>query len=500
MARSYYGDKISKNIIETPEGYIVCKNVPIGRIGWMEYHGHELPTVFNEPGDKVCKVLRTPEEVFNKETMASFEGKPVTNTHPTENLTIDTVSMADKGHIQDIRRDGDFLLGDLYIKDVLLKEEVLNNIKREISCGYDCLWVPLGEGKYEQKEIVGNHVAVVQNGRAGPRVTIQDAKKVKDEVPDDIIEKIKEKTGGKKRMKMTQKMLAALGFKHFAQDADPEEIAHAMEAMQENETNKALFSKTPGSDDEPAPQGGGSEEVMSDLCDKMNQILNRIEQLESREEKQQGNDAENAFAGLEGKLKGKMANDDDEEEIPEQQAGKYEEEEEGPSSKMTRSQVKGSYDDDDDDDDGTDDDDTKDDDDDDDVMDEDVENTMGKENTKYMKSEQDKKRKAKDNEEMFKKAADNAFRKHVKDMKRAILAVEDPKLRNQLAKKFVASVQDARQIGNKKAYGDILNTVNNNKRRSAADSGVRQESMAERAQKAVNAWNKQGAEMRKGGK
>ena len=86
------------------------------------------------------------------------------------------------------------------------------NLKREVSCGYDCLWVPTAEGQYEQRSIIGNHVAVVPSGRAGARVAIQD----------------KKPEGGQKRMKMTQKMLAALGFKHYAKDAEPEEIAEAV--------------------------------------------------------------------------------------------------------------------------------------------------------------------------------------------------------------------------------------------------------------------------------
>ncbi len=509
LARSYYGDKISENIIETPEGYIICKNVPVGRIGWMEYQGHELPAIFQESGP--CKVFRSPEEVFNKKTVSSFEGKPVTNTHPHENLTIDTVSMAEKGHIQDVRRDGDFLVGDLYIMDLLLKEEVLNKMKREISCGYDCLWVPLGDGKYEQKDIIGNHIAVVQNGRAGPHAAIQDKKpdKFVDDVPEDTIMQIKEKTGGKKRMKMSKRLLAAMGLKHFAQDADPEEIAHAMEAMREDEQNKALFSKTPGSDDDYRARdddrmirddrrvrdddddddAGGSTEVMSDLCDKINQILSRIEQLESREEQQQGQGAEDDFAGLENEMKSRPPMDDDETEIPEQQARKYEDVEESPSSKMSGPAHAG-YDDDDDD----------------------VENTFGQENTKYMNAEQGAKdkrgrKKSRDDDddddegesaELYKKAADFAFRKHVKDMKKAILAVEDPKLRNQLAKKFVASVQDARQVGNRTKYGDIANQINSNKRHRAVDASVQQDTMSERAQKAVAAWNKAGAAMRQG--
>ena len=171
----YYGDKISPNMVVTPEGYLICQNVPIGRIGWMNYYGQELPTAFGEPTGKMCKVYRSPEELFSSATIASFEGKPVTNTHPTANLDVNTAPMIERGHAQNVRRDGDFLVADLYVNDAGLISEVQNDIKREVSSGYDCSWHKIGDGQYEQREIIGNHVAVVQNGRAGSKVAIHDA-------------------------------------------------------------------------------------------------------------------------------------------------------------------------------------------------------------------------------------------------------------------------------------------------------------------------------------
>lgn len=226
---NYYGDKISENMVLTPEGYLVCKNVPIGRIGYMEYLGRELPAAFNEPSGEVFKVYRRPEELFSEATIASFEGKPTTNTHPASNLDVNTAPMTTRGHAQNIRREGDFLVADLYIEDAGLISEIQNGLKREVSSGYDCSWHKIGEGEYEQREIIGNHVAVVQSGRAGPKVAIHDSVPSSSEKP---------KTGGKKNMKITQKMLAAIGFKHFAADAEPEDIAKAMDALNEEDAEK----------------------------------------------------------------------------------------------------------------------------------------------------------------------------------------------------------------------------------------------------------------------
>ena len=38
----YYGDKISTNIAKTPEGFLICKNVPIARTGYQTYLESEL--------------------------------------------------------------------------------------------------------------------------------------------------------------------------------------------------------------------------------------------------------------------------------------------------------------------------------------------------------------------------------------------------------------------------------------------------------------------------
>ena len=38
---AYYGYAISPNQIETGEGFLICRNVPIARIGDQEYLGRE---------------------------------------------------------------------------------------------------------------------------------------------------------------------------------------------------------------------------------------------------------------------------------------------------------------------------------------------------------------------------------------------------------------------------------------------------------------------------
>ena len=67
MARAYFGSRISANIIETPEGYLVCKNVPIARTGVQKYRGLEFG---GEHSNEMYDVVRPKDEVFSKAAVA----------------------------------------------------------------------------------------------------------------------------------------------------------------------------------------------------------------------------------------------------------------------------------------------------------------------------------------------------------------------------------------------------------------------------------------------
>ena len=170
----YYGTRLSENISRRePEGYLLCLNVPVARTGTQEY----LPGELGLTGSDLVPVERPEAEVFSPETIASFEGMPVTNDHPPEGVDVSNIRALQKGHAHNIRRgsgeESDLLLADLIITDPHLIALILDEGKREISCGYT---YELCEenGRYIQRKIRGNHVAVVDAGRAGPRVSIKD--------------------------------------------------------------------------------------------------------------------------------------------------------------------------------------------------------------------------------------------------------------------------------------------------------------------------------------
>lgn len=185
----YAPGELGKSRSLTPEGFLLCKDVAIARTGEQIYGAAELTNqdtgeAVVEPGpDGIIIVGREPEEVFRAETMASFEGKSVTVEHPNEFVTPGTVKELEVGTVHNVHRglgiDDEFLMADLLIKDPAAIEYV-NEEKPQLSCGYDSEYKQTAPGRAIQQDIIGNHVALVDRGRAGPRVAI------KDHQPEDI--------------------------------------------------------------------------------------------------------------------------------------------------------------------------------------------------------------------------------------------------------------------------------------------------------------------------
>jgi hypothetical protein len=240
MKLSYYGSAISPNITETPEGFLICKNVPVARTGDMEYMRQELQ--LDGAPEKTVIVHRDESEVFHPAAIASFEGKPVTDGHPSQNVEPDNYANYAKGHAQNVRRgtgeDGDKLVADLFINDPILTSEIKNNVRREISCGYYFACVPNEDGSFSQVQIRGNHVAVVDKGRAGESVCIKDG------VPTPENQYRKEKIHMKKKKRANDKVPSFLRLlvrsARDAKDADEleeviDDAAETLEKIVEDE-------------------------------------------------------------------------------------------------------------------------------------------------------------------------------------------------------------------------------------------------------------------------
>lgn len=145
----------------------------------MEYADGETPLETGDDG--VVYISREEDEVFHPHTMASFEGKAVTIKHPTDFVSPDNWSYLAKGVLQNVRRgdkddDGEHsLVADLLITDAMAIQLVKAGL-REVSCGYEAEYEQTGKGKGKQTKIIGNHCALVEEGRAGSSYAINDHK------------------------------------------------------------------------------------------------------------------------------------------------------------------------------------------------------------------------------------------------------------------------------------------------------------------------------------
>lgn len=265
----YYGTEISPNQIETAEGFLICKNVPIARTGMQEYTARDL--MLDGDPERMIKVNRYETDVFEPAALASFEGKPVTDGHPPEEVEPANFASYAKGHIQRVRREGDFMVADLYINDPILINDVRNGIKREVSCGYICEYTADGDG-YKQSKIRGNHVAVVPRGRAGHEVAIKDESPVK---------------GGDIMGKFTKELLKVFGA--ATKDASSEEI-EKMAATTAAVLDAAPAEKAP----EAEPTANDAQDVMverapkgDDLGTKMDELLSLMHELVKKNDREE---------------------------------------------------------------------------------------------------------------------------------------------------------------------------------------------------------------------
>lgn len=123
---------------------------------------------------------RPPEEVFKADALESFVAVPLTLDHPPEGmLTADNTKNYQVGAVEGPRPDGAFVRSRVRVTDSAAIA-ALDSGKVQLSCGYlaDLEEVsgqtPSGE-RFDaiQRNIRGNHVAIVAVGRAGPDVKVR---------------------------------------------------------------------------------------------------------------------------------------------------------------------------------------------------------------------------------------------------------------------------------------------------------------------------------------
>lgn len=175
-------DRISFDAVgmrETADGYLVT-NPRVARTGIQLYRGSEIGGKFKD--QKVVRVYRAPEEVFNKDSMHSYAFKPLTNDHPPVEVNANNWKDYSVGQAGgEIAKDGECVRVPMVFMDAGAIKAI-NGGKKQLSVGYTCDikdeagTTPNGEAfDCSQHNIFVNHIALVKAARGGDRLSVGDA-------------------------------------------------------------------------------------------------------------------------------------------------------------------------------------------------------------------------------------------------------------------------------------------------------------------------------------
>lgn len=162
---------------KTRDGYLVA-DARAGRTGIQVYAGFEVGL----KDTATVRVYRPEDEVFKKEALASFTSLPLTIGHPPEMVDAKNWKKYAVGYTEtEVARDGEFVRVPLIVKDQAAVDAIEAGGARELSFGYICDLAftpgktPSGE-EYDavQRNLRGNHLAIVSAGRAGSECKIGD--------------------------------------------------------------------------------------------------------------------------------------------------------------------------------------------------------------------------------------------------------------------------------------------------------------------------------------
>lgn len=238
----------------TDEGYLIDHPI-VTSIGIFEYAN---------PDGSIRRELRLPEEVFAKESLDSYKGKPIIITHDAGMVTNENVDDEIIGTILSPGyQDGEHVRAEIVIHNTnALKECEL----RELSLGYS-LESEDSPGEWEgkpydciQRNIRINHLALVQNARAGESARLNvDGK-------------------DKKGNQQNQKGLISRMSKKRTQRTDentltPEELQAAIAMYQAAQSQTTDSEDTPAAtqedeDDTPAPTPQETVQIVKDRKDR----------------------------------------------------------------------------------------------------------------------------------------------------------------------------------------------------------------------------------------
>lgn len=162
-------------------GWYEVKKNPLSKVGVFPYLGKSIGAP--EP-DKIYNVYRPAEELNNQETIDSFKLIPWVDEHTMLGSPDDGLTAPEKKGVQGVIgenivfEDG-YLFGNIKVFSDAMGS-LIESGKRELSCGYRCAY-EFVKGVFDgqqydavQRNIRGNHLALVEEGRMGHEVAVLD--------------------------------------------------------------------------------------------------------------------------------------------------------------------------------------------------------------------------------------------------------------------------------------------------------------------------------------
>lgn len=158
-------------------GYLIVKDNPIAKAGVFDYLGSEVN--LQENADEIVKVCRPFKDLEANKDL--FKGKPIKFNHKWVGKGEDS-DVAEGAIYGDVRADEPYLKADIIIYNPTLIDKINKGEVVELSPAYDANIVKEngtynGEGYAYRQELKSvNHLAVVECGRSGSDLRIQDTK------------------------------------------------------------------------------------------------------------------------------------------------------------------------------------------------------------------------------------------------------------------------------------------------------------------------------------
>ncbi len=163
-------------------GFVRIEDNPISKVGIFDYLGSSLGPKYEQ--DRIYKVYRSEAALNNPQTIESFKNIPWIDDHELLGPEDEGLTPAEEKGIagttgEQVYFEYPYLRANLNIFSETQKE-IIEDGKKELSPGYRCKYTPspgVFEGeKYDviQTNILGNHLATVEEGRTGPDVAVLD--------------------------------------------------------------------------------------------------------------------------------------------------------------------------------------------------------------------------------------------------------------------------------------------------------------------------------------